>query len=53
MGKYMLRANYTQAGLQGLMKEGGTGRRAALAQAVEGPEGSWRRSTMCWATGTC
>ena len=39
MGKYMLRANYTQAGLQGLMKEGGTGRRAALAQAVEGAGG--------------
>ena len=39
MGKYMLRANYTQAGLQGLMKEGGTGRRTALAQAVEGAGG--------------
>ena len=35
MGKYMLRANYTQAGLAGLMKEGGSGRRTALAQAVE------------------
>ena len=39
MGKYMLRANYTQAGLQGLMKEGGSGRRQALTQAVEGVGG--------------
>ena len=36
MGKYMMRANYTQAGLAGLMKEGGTGRRQALTEAVEG-----------------
>ena len=39
MGKYMMRANYTQAGLAGLMKEGGTGRRRALTEAVEGVGG--------------
>ena len=39
MGKYMMRANYTQAGLAGLMKEGGTGRRRALTDAVEGVGG--------------
>ena len=39
MDKYMMRANYTQAGLAGLMKEGGTGRRRALKEAVEGVGG--------------
>ena len=39
MGKYMMRANYTQAGLAGLLKEGGTGRRRALTEAVEGVGG--------------
>ena len=39
MGKYMMRANYTQAGLAGLLKEGGTGRRRALTDAVEGVGG--------------
>ena len=34
-----MRANYTQAGLAGLMKEGGTGRRRALTEAVEGVGG--------------
>ncbi len=39
MGKYMMRANYTKEGLAGLMKEGGTGRRRALTEAVEGVGG--------------
>jgi len=30
MPRYMIRANYTLEGLQGLMKEGGTGRRKAV-----------------------
>ena len=34
MSKYMIRASYTQQGLQGLIKEGGSSRRAALASAV-------------------
>lgn len=36
MAKYLFRANYTQAGVAGLIKEGGTGRREALRQTVEG-----------------
>ena len=40
MAKYMLRANYTQQGLTGLLREGGTGRRKALTETVEGVGGS-------------
>ncbi len=40
MGKYLLQASYTQSGLQGLEREGGTGRRKALAEAIEGVGGS-------------
>ena len=40
MGKYLIQANYTQSGLAGLLKEGGTSRRAALTQTVEGVGGS-------------
>ena len=40
MGKYLLHATYTQAGLVGLLKEGGTSRRAALASTIEGAGGS-------------
>ena len=40
MGKYLIQANYTQSGLAGLLKEGGTSRRAALTQTIEGVGGS-------------
>ncbi len=40
MGKYLLQASYTQEGLAGLVKEGGTSRRAALAETVEGVGGT-------------
>ena len=40
MGKYMFQASYTQAGLTGLLKEGGTKRRAALAGTIEGAGGT-------------
>ena len=39
MAKYMYRTKYTQSGLQGLLREGGTGRREALRQTVEGMGG--------------
>ena len=35
MAKYLFRTSYTQAGIKGLVKEGGTGRRDALRQTVE------------------
>ena len=35
MGKYLFQASYTQAGLTGLLKEGGTQRQSALAQTIE------------------
>ena len=40
MGKYLIQANYTQAGLNGLLKEGGSQRRAALAATIEGVGGT-------------
>ena len=40
MGKYLLQASYTQEGLAGLVNEGGTGRKAALAETIEGAGGS-------------
>ena len=35
MAKYLLRANYVGNGIQGLLQEGGTKRRAAAAKAVK------------------
>ena len=51
MAKYMLKANYTQQGLAGLLKEGGTGRRKALTATVEGVGGSVE--AMYYAFGDC
>jgi len=34
MRKFLVRGSYTQEGLKGLMKDGGTGRRAAVEKAV-------------------
>jgi uncharacterized protein with GYD domain len=36
MPRYMIRANYTVEGLQGLMKEGGTGRKKAIETLASG-----------------
>ena len=36
MPKYLLRANYTESGMKGLVKEGGTKRREAASKAIEG-----------------
>jgi uncharacterized protein with GYD domain len=35
MAKYLVEASYSQAGLKGLIKDGGTGRRAAVEAAVK------------------
>ena len=40
MAKYLIRANYTRSGLTGLLKEGGTGRRRALGETIEGMGGT-------------
>ena len=40
MAKYLIRANYTQSGLTGLLKEGGTSRRDALRNTIEGLGGA-------------
>ena len=36
MPKFLIKASYTAEGAKGLLKEGGTGRRAAVAKLVEG-----------------
>jgi len=36
MPKYLFQASYTAAGVKGLLKEGGTSRRAAVEQVVNG-----------------
>ena len=51
MAKYLLRANYTQQGLAGLLKEGGSGRRKALTHTVEGVGGTVE--AMYYAFGDC
>ena len=40
MAKYLLRAGYSREGLSGLIQEGGTGRRAALSETIEGAGGT-------------
>ena len=40
MSKYLIQASYTPAGLQGLLKEGGSSRRAVLEGLVKGMGGS-------------
>jgi uncharacterized protein with GYD domain len=40
MSRYLFQASYTQEGLEGLLKEGGSSRREAVAQAVEGLGGT-------------
>ena len=40
MPKYLLQASYTKEGLEGLIKEGGSNRREAVSQAVEGLGGT-------------
>lgn len=40
MAKYLFRTSYTQDGVAGLIREGGTGRRDALRQTVEGLGGT-------------
>jgi uncharacterized protein with GYD domain len=40
MAKYLFQASYTDAGLEGLLKEGGSSRRVAVKKAVEGMGGT-------------
>ena len=40
MARYLLRAKYTKIGVEGLLGEGGTSRRAALRETIEGMGGT-------------
>jgi uncharacterized protein with GYD domain len=39
MPKFLIKASYTQDGIRGLMKEGGSGRKAAVQKLIEGVGG--------------
>lgn len=49
MGKYLIRASYTQAGIQGVLKDGGSGRRAAIEALAASVGGSIE--SCYWALG--
>jgi uncharacterized protein with GYD domain len=49
MGHYLFRASYTQQGIAGVMKEGGTARRAAVERLVASVGG--RLEAAYWALG--
>ncbi len=49
MAKYLFSANYTAAGLPGLLKEGGTGRKKAIEAAVASAGG--KLEAIYWAFG--
>lgn len=40
MAKYLITGSYSQAGVQGLLKEGGTGRREAIAELLASQGGT-------------
>jgi uncharacterized protein with GYD domain len=40
MAKYLIKASYTAAGTKGLLKEGGSARRAAVEKAIQGLGGT-------------
>jgi len=40
VAKYLIKANYTQEGARGVMKEGGSGRRQSAKTAIEGLGGT-------------
>ncbi|MCU0500385.1 MAG: GYD domain-containing protein [Anaerolineae bacterium] len=50
MGKYLFQGSYTEQGLKGLLKEGGTGRRKAIEQVVKGLGGTLE--VLYWAYGS-
>lgn len=49
MGHYLFRASYTQSGIQGVLKEGGSGRMPAIEALVSGLGG--RIEAAYWALG--
>ena len=49
MPKYLIQASYTEEGVKGLLREGGSGRRAAVEQLIRGLGG--RLEAFCYAFG--
>lgn len=47
MAKFLWKASYTSDGVKGVLKEGGTGRRAAVEKVVEGLGGKVEGFYFC------
>ena len=47
MAKYLIQGSYTQDGLGGLLKDGGSKRRDAAKQALEGVGGTMESYYLC------
>ena len=45
MAKFLITGSYTPEGAKGLIKEGGTGRKAAVQKALKASAASWTPST--------
>ena len=48
MPKYLVNASYTTEGIKGLLKDGGTGRRAAVEAALKGLGGKLETMFYAW-----
>lgn len=48
MPKFLVNASYTTEGIKGLMKDGGTGRRAAVETALKGLGGKLEAMFFAW-----
>jgi len=48
MAKYLIKGSYTAEGAKGLLKEGGTGRKAAVKKALEGLGGTLDAIYYTW-----
>jgi uncharacterized protein with GYD domain len=48
MAKYLIKGSYTADGAKGLLKEGGTGRKAAVQKALEGLGGALDAMYYTW-----
>ena len=46
MSRYLIQASYNAAGVKGVIKEGGTSRKAAVEKAVAGWAAGWRHFTL-------
>jgi uncharacterized protein with GYD domain len=46
MPKYLIQGSYSEQGLKGVLKEGGSKRREAAEQSIKGMGGDWKPTTL-------